>query len=399
MTARRAVLAVFIDGLKPESVARMPFLASFAHQRRLTTDVGYSITCHSTMYTGVYPSRHKMWFLWQYNPGQSPFRWMPETDLWRMADVLPMRYFLGKMTRLFSDNRSYAGVNVMKFSSLKQWRQFAPTERKLWDEPGYVEDYRTLFEFMRGADITFDVVGLVNVKQHGGALSHVEHYTPPADLPQLTYLFIGEADHVSHVHGQESPQVDGVLKRIDAEVQRVYEQMTRRGGRTPALVCWSDHGHMMVGEQFDIYPHFDRRGIDLKDVLHIVDTNFARFWFTDEAQRIAVVDALADMPAGRVLSDEDCRTYHVTMPDRRYGDVVFYLDHPYMFKKTVWGYGLRTRSVHGYLPDHPEVDGTFISDIPISQRSRVRLTDITPSLLDLLDVDADVEFDGESVWA
>jgi len=399
MTERRPVLAVFIDGLKPESVARMPFLAGFAHHRRVTTDVGYSITCHTTMYTGVHPDRHKMWFLWQRNPARSPFRWMPETDLWRMADVLPMRYFLGKMTRIFSDNRSYAGVSVMKFSSLKQWRQFAPTEQKLWDEPGYVKDYQTLFEFMRGAEVTFDVVGLVNAKHHGGALAHIEQYTPPADLPQLTYLFIGEADHVSHVYGQESPQADAVLKKIDAEVQRVHEQMTQRTGQPPALVCWSDHGHMMVGEQFDIYPHFAARGIDLKDVLHLIDTNFARFWFADDAQRKAVVEALADMPAGRILSEEDYRTYHVTMPDDRYGEVVFYLDHPYMFKKTVWGYGLRTRSVHGYLPDHREVDGTFISDIPILPRPRVRLTDITPSLLDLLDVDADVEFDGESLWA
>ena len=49
--------------------------------------------------------------------------------------------------------------------------------------------------------------------------------------------------------------------------------------------------------------------------------------------------------------------------------------------------GVEIVASHGYLPDHRGVDGTFISDIPISPRPRARLTDIAPSLLDLLGVD------------
>ena len=70
------VLTVFIDGLKPESVEEyMPFLNTFG-KRRVETDLGYSVTCHATMYSGVYPNKHLRWFLWKYSPETSPFKWI-----------------------------------------------------------------------------------------------------------------------------------------------------------------------------------------------------------------------------------------------------------------------------------------------------------------------------------
>lgn len=398
MIRTRPVLAVFIDGLKPDSLRHTPFLSSVGPSKRITTDVGYSITCHSTMYTGVHPNKHKMWFLWQYNRAMSPFRWMGDTEAWDLADILPVRYFLGKMTRLFSDNRSYAGVSIMKFSSIKQWRNFAPTERKLWHEPRYVEDHPTIFDLMRSEGVSVELVGLTDQRHGGGSLRLIESYCVPKDIPQFTYLFIGECDHVSHVHGQESPQGVEMLGRIDRQVNRVYDQMTERAGHPPALVCWSDHGHMLVEKRLDIYPFFASRGLHLRDVLHIIDTNFARFWVNTDRQRQSVEEILAEMPSGRILTEEDCLHYHVNMPDRRYGDIVFYLDYPWMFKKTVWGAGLRTRSIHGYLPDYPEADGVFVSNVPASDLTRISLVDIAPSLLKLLEVDTDAEMDGEPVW-
>jgi predicted AlkP superfamily pyrophosphatase or phosphodiesterase len=365
----------------------------------MTTLLGYSVTCHATMYTGVYPSRHKTWFLWQYDPARSPFRRMPDSRLWDWADVLPMRYFLGKTARLFSDNRSYGGVSVMKYSALWQWRNFAPTETRMCQEDGYVPGTPTLFERLRRAGLSMELVGLLDARHHGGALSHVERYSPPPGGAAFTYLFIGELDHVSHVHGQDSPQALSTLRRIDEQVRRVHEELTRRLGTSPTIVCWSDHGHTRIREQTDLYDHFARRGVNLKDILHVVDTNFARFWFAAESQRRQVEAALADLPAGRILTDDDCRRYHVSMPDRRYGDLVFYLDRPYMFRRTVWGYGLRTRSIHGYLPDYEDCDGVFLSSRPIRDLERVGLVDVTPSLLACLGVGGEQELDGHVVWA
>ena len=89
------------------------------------------------------------------------------------------------------------------------------------------------------------------------------------------------------------------------------------------------------------------------------------------------------------------------MPDNRYGDLIYYLDYPYMFKKTVWGYGMRTRSVHGFLPDYPDKDGIFVTNVPVVGEGHIELVDITPSLLELAGIDTGktgVNFDGKSVW-
>ncbi len=86
----RPLLTIFIDGLHPDSLAQMPFLESLPHQRRIHTELGYSITCHATMYSGVRPDRHLLWFVWQRTEQGSPFkwlrplRWLPAENIWAL---------------------------------------------------------------------------------------------------------------------------------------------------------------------------------------------------------------------------------------------------------------------------------------------------------------------------
>lgn len=392
----RPVLAVFIDGLKPDSLKYMPFLDSFACKRRIRTELGYSIACHSSMYTGVYPEKHKMWFLWQYSPQTSPFRWMERKQIPDWADCLPLRYFMGKMTRLFSTNTSYGGISVMKYSALKNWKYFDISEKKLWPEAGYIEGCNTIFDFIRNNEVSFELVGLKDSANDGGSLKYIQNYSIPDKVPRMTYLFIGEADGVSHIYGQESNQARKVLKSIDGELERIYGRFKKEND--PIFMCWSDHGHMMIEKQFDIYEHFSEEGINLPDIIHIIDANFARFWFRNDKEREFVTRACGRIPSGFILGQKDFEKYHVRMPDRRYGDLIYYLDHPYMFKKTVWGYGLRTKSVHGYLPDYPEKDGVFVSNNPVGDEKHIELVDITPSLLELLEIRTSVVFDGKTIW-
>ena len=392
------VLAVFVDGLKPDSLAHMPFLDSVSFRRRIRTDLGYSITCHASMYTGVYPEKHKMWFLWQYNPQRSPFRWIPDARIASLLDNLGTRYLAARMARLFVSNSSYAGLSVMKKSALRNWRYFDTTEKKLWIENGYIEGYPTIFDIISSRQIMAQYVGVGTIKQAGGALSHIRNYSVGQKVPRFIYLFIGEVDHVSHMFGQQSPQAKQVLREVDQEVCRIYEQVRARTRADPLLVCWSDHGHMMAPQQYDIYEGAAKVGLPLDRYVHIIDTNYARFWFRNDRERRDIEDLLKHMPAGRILSDEDLRKYHTVMPDRRYGDLIFYLDAPYMFKRTVWGYGRHIRSIHGYLPDYPDKDGVFVSNIPIAKQSKLELVDVAPSILALLDCGGEGDYDGSPVW-
>lgn len=394
---KNVVLTVFIDGLKTSSIVHMPFLDSFPQKRRVRTDLGYSITCHATMYSGVYPNKHKMWFVWKYSPETSPFRKMPESQLFKYIDFLPSRYFLGKMARLFSNKKSYGGMGIMKRSSLRNWRYFDISESKFWDEDGYLDEYPTIFEILRKKKISYQTVGLVNSRMNGGALNHIQNYHVEANNIKWIYLFIGDVDNYSHFHTQESNKVINLLKKVDQEIERIYDELTEKYDNVD-FFCFSDHGHMKVEHKFDIYEHFKSKGLNLDKYIHIIDTNYARFWFRDKREETEVREIMKTCPSGFFLSTNDYKKYHTQMPDNRYGDLIYYLDWPFMFKKTVWGYGLKTVSIHGFLPDYPDKDGVLISNLPIKKQGRIELPDILPSHLYLLNIKIDLEFDGVSIW-
>ncbi len=396
--AQRPILTAFVDGLKPSSISRMPFLRSLEHKRRIRTDLGYSITCHATMYSGVYPQTHGMWFLWKYSPKTSPFSWLPDSGLMDVLNFLPAWYLVTRIARLFSKNTSYAGIPTIKNSAVRNWRYFDLAEHRLWDEAGYLDGVPTVFEILRDNNIRWESVGLHDLKNNGGSLSHIKSFSVKDDIPEWLYLFIGDVDYVSHFHTQESKESDQVLQDVDNEIARIYHELKNKSGCDPIFFCFSDHGHMKVEHKFEVYKHFLSHGISLDSFIHIVDINFIRFWFRTKKEEECARAIMASVPSGFFLTEEHLRKYHVFMKDNRYGDAIFYLDAPFMFQKTAWGYGLRTISIHGYLPEYREKDGVFISNLPIKKPNQIELVDILPSLLDLLDVDTTLRFDGNSIW-
>lgn len=397
MSNGKVVLTAFVDGLKPSSITHMPFLNSFQHKKRIKTDLGYSITCHATMYSGVFPETHHMWFVWKYSPKTSPFRMVPKSEAIKYMDSLFSRYTVGKMGRLFSRNTSYAGISIMKKSSIRNWSFFDVSESKLWDEDNYLQPVSTIFEILRTNCIPYETVGLLNGRQNGGALSHISNYRIKNENSKWIYLFIGDVDQYSHRYTQESEKTIELLKQVDKEIERIYTEICNIYDEVD-FVCFSDHGHMIVEHQFDIYELFKDHGKDLDDYLHIIDTNYARFWPRNVKEENLIRKILYHIPAGFVLAEEHLKKYNTVMPDNRYGDIIFYLDYPYMFKKTVWGYGLRTKSIHGYLPDYKEKDGVLITNKHTKQGDYITLADITPSLLELLKVRGEYNFDGHPIW-
>ena len=69
---KKPVLSIFADGVRFDSLTFMPFLSSL-YAVPLETVLGYSITCHPSMYTGVYPDKHKIAFHWVRGKKNSPF--------------------------------------------------------------------------------------------------------------------------------------------------------------------------------------------------------------------------------------------------------------------------------------------------------------------------------------
>lgn len=392
----KPVISVFFDGLKPESLQYMPFLSAIPHQRRLKTLLGYSITCHASMYTGVYPDRHKLWFLWQLGEQTSPFKWLKGIPFKSLADNIPGWMILHKITARMSDLTSYWGIPRLFNLPVHYWPKIDVSEKRYWDEDGYIENCQTIFERLRQHHVSYQVAGMV---PHVIDTSRLVAEHEIKEVNPWIYLFIGDVDALSHHSTQGSPEVIEKLKLFDRIVEQKCREVEFKAGGYEIIV-WSDHGHVELNEKFDIYRFFREEGDDLNRYMHIIDINFARFWFDNGLERSRVEQLLKKIPNGFILNEADMEQEHVLMGDNRFGDLIFYLDKGSAFSRTIFGFGLRQKSIHGYLPGHEGCDGVFLSSREISPKvSKVELVDIMPSTLNLLGVPVPGGLDGKVIWS
>lgn len=392
----RPVLTFFFDALKPSSLHHMPFLNSLPHQRRMRTELGYSVTCHPSMYSGVHPDKHLQWFVWKYDPETSPFGWARVFKYLGLLDNLPARYFLKKYTRLFREpNTSWFGVPLLVNLPLRYWPYFTVTEDRAWDEPAYLKEYPTAFDVLRGHNVKFEVIGMK--KGAGDEFAQIARHTL-GEIQPWTYFFFASLDSYSHKYGQHSPETVARMGELDRLARAQYDAYRRRVPDFDVFV-FSDHGHTMIQKRVDIHGHFRRYSHNLHEFLNLIEANYARFWFRNDEEREIVEHILSTIEGGFVLTEEHYQRYHLEMPDNRFGDLIFYLDAPAVFSKTIWGFSRTQNSMHGYLPEYPDSDGVFLSNRRLTEASHVELVDILPTLLASLDLPVPDYVDGRVLWA
>ena len=397
------VLTVFIDGLKPESIEYMPFLNTFDTKRRLRTELGYSITCHTSMYTGVYPNKHLRWFIWKYSPDTSPFKWIKKYKIDSLSkNNKYIKYMCYKITRFLNrDNTGYFGIPLLWNRPMDHWHHFDVIEKKFWSKPNFLENYPTIFEILNANNIGYDIVGMVHGRMDESS-KIIEHHTFNGIKP-WTYLFVGDVDPLSHRYGQDSIQMQERLMKIDDVLEKRYRVFEKEFDDF-YFILFSDHGHIKVKGEIDLHSFFRSRGKTLNNYIHFIDANYARFWFRDESEKKEVSKILLELDdRGFVLTEEHFKKYNINMPDNRYGDLIFYLDTPYIFdrgKLIVMGKQRYTSpvSMHGYLPDHLDSDGVFISNKKVINESHIILEDITPTILDVFDLKKTDYMDGKVIW-
>jgi hypothetical protein len=395
----KSLFTVFIDGLKPESVKYMPFLNSFQTKRRLRTELGYSPTCDASMFSGVYPNKHLHWFSWRYSPDTSPYRWLRKYRLDKLPHNVFTRYACQKVTNFMADTVT-APEGVMNlqwwYIPVLAWHYFDVAVKKHWSEPNFIDGYSTVFEILQANGVPYEIGGL-------GRGDRIEQYNLNGVKP-WTLFFIGDIDHLSHHYTAGSSLVIERLKQIDAILQEQYNLLEKKVGDFCFMV-FSDHGHIEIREHIDLKTIFGSCGESLDDYIYCLDANFARFWFRDEGEEQRVKKVLSQLDGkGFILSEEHLQKYHVSMPDNRYGDLIFYVDvpcHLTTMPSSVAARNLiKTRfvSMHGYLPDYPDCDGVFISNKEARECSHVELIDIMPSILDVFDIEIPAYVDGRVIW-
>jgi hypothetical protein len=354
------LVSVFLDGLRPDWVDRMPFVRSIGAARPIETEFGYSIACHASMYTGLSIEDHGFWFVWLRDDAESRFKpWLRRVP--RLLDQIPTRLLARKLilSGMKAEDlpRGYFRVPRLVNVPMKQWPGMWVSEPKYWDEDEYAAS-PTLFELARRKKTATRTVGF----HRGDQLASVERPLG-AEVHDVDwfYLFMGAVDHAAHATGGEGKHFEEVLHRVDAAIAARCGEIERAYGGY-RFVLWSDHGHLKVARPLDIYERMDK---SLMAIPHVIDTNFARFWTETAAERDKLTDALASaVPEGRVLDESEMKRWQCWFPDGRYGDVIFYLDAPAAFTRTAWGFSRTQKSIHGYIPSNEAMSGALVTNFP-----------------------------------
>lgn len=376
------VLLYFMDGVKFDMMKKyMPFLSSL-NTKPLISEFGYSCACHATMYTSRYIEEHKTWFIWK-RGDHSPYRWINCIPGLKYMNFLPLKLALGKITRKLSHNSSYSGVSCLVNLPLKYWPLFEPCDDVMWNDPDWKSEMPNMFSIMRDNKVKHDIIAL----HRGTGADDVFTEEKLADYKNddFIYFFIGYTDNIMHTYGENGEEAHKYLDKVDAFIRKTYEKACKYHDDV-TVIAYSDHGHIdLKAPYIDINDYFRAEGLKVNHYIHLIESNYARFWFRNEEERREVnkvIKRLESEGLGFELDDKYRKMYHLRLDPREHGELIFYLAAPHEFTKTIWGFGHSVKSGHGFEPTLPKHYGIFCSDKPLAKdREFAYLTDVLPSVM------------------
>lgn len=376
------VLLYFMDGVKYDMMEKhMPFLASL-NSRPLMSDFGYSCACHATMYTSRYIEEHKTWFIWK-RGDNSPYKWINYIPGLKYINFLPLKLVLGKITRKLSHNTSYSGVSCLVNLPLKYWPLFELCDDVMWNDPNWKKDIPNMFTIIKNSKVPHQVIALHRGTQADDAFREESQVDYKND--EFVYFFIGYTDNMMHTYGENGKEAQEYLTKVDDFIRQTYKK-AKKFHDDVTVIAFSDHGHIDIEEpKIDINDYFKESGLKVNNYIHLIESNYARFWFRNDKERnevSAVIKKMQDNGLGFVLDKKYQEQYHLRVAPKEHGELIFYLAAPHEFTKTIWGFGHSVKSGHGYEPTLPKHYGIFCSNKPLADdRKFAYLTDVLPSVM------------------
>ena len=376
------LLLYFMDGVKYDMMKQyMPFLSSI-QSRPLQSDFGYSCACHATMYTSRYIEEHGTWFIWKRGEN-SPYKWINYVPGLKYINFLPLKLVLGKITRMLSHNTSYSGVSCLVNLPLKYWSLFEPCDDVMWNDPNWKKDIPNLFSLMKTTNKKHHVIALHRGTQEDDVFKEEKVVDYKND--EFVYYFIGYTDNMMHAYGENGKEVQEYLTKVDAFIKETFEK-AKKYHDDVTVIAYSDHGHIDLEEPYiDINTYFKPVGLNVNNYIHLIESNYARFWFRNakEKEQVSkVIRKLTDEGLGFVLDKKYQEKYHLRVNTKEHGELIFYLQAPHEFTKTIWGFGHTVKSGHGFEPTLTKHYGIFCSNKPISKECEFAyLTDILPTVM------------------
>jgi predicted AlkP superfamily pyrophosphatase or phosphodiesterase len=218
----------------------------------------------------------------------------------------------------------------------------------------------------------------------------------------LEILELYSLDLVQQWNLDRAPMVGKFYSRIDRFLSSLHE---RCKNSNTTLAILSDHGHEEIKGSIDITRELRKLNLSQDEYSFFIDVSMARFWFSSDRAREKVIAMLSEIGNTTLLTPQDMERYHLSFPDKKYGEVFATTEPGYIFfphdfyqslanlflglydsrqRSRLWN--PRHRGTHGYLPQHESEKGIMIvfNKNYRSSKEQIELIDVAPSILGIL---------------
>ena len=250
--------------------------------------------------------------------------------------------------------------------------------------PSIYENYDGSIPFSQRVDTVFDWYSL-----------------PHENRPQLCMLYFNEPDHLGHVYGPESAQVDSSIIEMDALLGTIMAKINASSIKDSLnLIIVSDHGMTTISKDKYIYLDKYVRGLyDLRiDGSGPISQLFLRP--TKSARKKSIYRQLKRIPNMQAYLEEDIPS-DFRIVNENTGDFLLVADEGWsIFENKKASVDFNPIGMHGYDPQLENMKSIFIasganikSNIQIKSIENIH---IYPLLCNLLEIEAYEESEGKS---
>jgi len=339
-------LFVFVDACGWEIVQDYPFANRFAPSRKKLDSVfGYSSACVPSILSGHWPSDHRNWSYFVYDPVNSPFkslrslRWLPST-------LTSRRLFRRRLSSLVGRQLNFRGYFDLYNIPFKHISLFDFTEKRSPLQPGGMNQGSNIFDFLKNQRISYHVSDPTATEE-----TNLESVCRDIRSESIDFAFLywPGLDGLLHRVGNKSNEIPIKLSQYEQWISQVLE-IARGHYSEVALYIFSDHGMANCEQYLDLSGSI--RELPLKfgeDYVAVYDSTMARFWFLRDGAREKITEALTKVPQGRILPDEELRGLGAFFPDHYFGELIFLVKEGVLIVPSHMG-ERPIRGMHGYHP-------------------------------------------------
>lgn len=353
-------LFVFIDACGWEIIKNDRFVRDVApHRRQLRSVFGYSSACIPSILSGRYPTEHRNWSYFVYDPANSPFRSL------RWLQCLPnaltgrrrVRRLLSRYVKMRLNFRGYFDLYNIPFRYISL---FDFTEKKSPLQPGGMNRGPNVFDFLTERSIPYHVS-----QPTAGEEANLSALLKDIASEQIDFAFLywPELDGLMHRVGNDADDVCIKLRSYEEKIGRLLEG-ARAHYEEVRLYVFSDHGMANCDHHLDLRSKIDALGFKMgEDYAVVYDSTMARFWFFNDRAQRQITECLEEVHQGEILSDAELTDLGTFFPDRYFGELIFLVEEGTLIVPSHMG-ERPIRAMHGYHPDAPHSYAALMTNQP-----------------------------------